>query len=250
MLWSLQRLGQCAQVVEADSCIVDAQSKAAALLYYRYPKLYPELSRYATMMHGIRHLNLKLSTWDAMHFFKVSVGGFDQLRETGHTTYDIFNRLPNLKRVKILLPDDQRDRRYQFTVKLFHPVSRCHRTLHRYIYEAIAQMQAVSDFKVEVKRFMDSNERIRFEEMQSKAELSRKTTSQDLADLYADSTGGVRLDSPGGSLASGNSDPLEHGVTREAVQSVDELFPPLCKCTPSCSEIMSSRDRIRRYDDE
>jgi hypothetical protein len=190
----IERLGSHYQVVDDDSVPVDERTRALAQQYDRFPKIYPELSRYATMRHGIQKMCLKMDFLDYMNFFKVTSGGFERYQNHNLMTYEILEQFPRLNEIILRLPlrpgrgwkNDPR----RFGPLLFHFVYPCPRQLHRVIYERAAEVLALYK-SVRVLNFVDENEESRFES-------------------------------------------LHQAATGEPVQAEDGFFPPECRCPIAC----------------
>src|SRR5207249_4042845 len=95
-----------------------------------------------TYAHGIRKVCLRFDFFSFFHFFKVTVGGFDRMRQPLYVTCDILDRMPHLNALVIILPNGTtemlQDQPRQYP-KLFHRYSPCPRMLLRFIYERIAE---------------------------------------------------------------------------------------------------------------
>ncbi|ORY19691.1 hypothetical protein BCR34DRAFT_629741, partial [Clohesyomyces aquaticus] len=54
----IERLGQVYQTTEPNSVVKDSHSAKLTRLYEKYPKIYPDLKRFASLLRGIRCLYL------------------------------------------------------------------------------------------------------------------------------------------------------------------------------------------------
>lgn len=243
------RLGQYYQIFEPNSVPIDQYTEYLAKLYLHYPKQYPHLSRFATMRHGIRKIYLKLNFMDAMNFWKVIVGGFDQYpRPFKHQiiTCDVLEKLPNLDGLHIALPSMWwKDQVKQPGPRLFRETEACPRTLHRFIYERIAQVLA--PYKdVSVTMFMDIHEEQRFWNHYETAVQSLKFSKQELKELYEEDGGGIALDNEldihceaSTQMNSSISDSymcVNQSDFNITMSIINETFPPRCYCTTPCQD--------------
>lgn len=74
-------------------------------IYRSDPKLYPELHRYATFLHGVRVVDMSFSFIDYYRFFEVTAGEFasQKKREWQKTTCSVFEKLPFLSQVSFIV---------------------------------------------------------------------------------------------------------------------------------------------------
>ncbi|KAF2625969.1 hypothetical protein BU25DRAFT_412214 [Macroventuria anomochaeta] len=233
----IDRLGEYYQMIEPHSVPTTSSEQALSKCYRRFPHIYPELKQYATFRHGIQKISLSMDFLSFMHFFKVKAGGFQRYQKSQGLTYHTFERLPNLNEIVIKLPLRPREG-WKYTphpggIQLFHEESPCPRSLHRVIYERVAEVLA--SFKVTMRNFIDDNEEQRFLACRLEAVEALKFTRLELEELYADDGGGVEL--PEGMER-------EMGLPRIKQQDMggeylddfqDELFPPLCHCDEPCA---------------
>jgi hypothetical protein len=207
------------------------------------------------MRHGIRKLYLHFNFLDALHFFKVTVGKLDQYRGRHFMTCDVFETLPNLDGLNIVLPtewwiDDIR----QMGPRLFHEFVPCPRTLHRFIYERIAKELAIYG-TVKVYGFMDSGEEQHFLNQREAAILSLKFTLAELDELYAECGGGIQIEVDSDSSENSQSTeattasssatwstsltsktpPIKKEISRFP-ESQSDVFPPECHCEVPCHD--------------
>ncbi|KAH7078296.1 hypothetical protein FB567DRAFT_571898 [Paraphoma chrysanthemicola] len=198
---ALYRLGQYYQMIEPNSLPIDDKSRALAQHYKHYPIIYPHLQKYATFAQGLQKVSLYMDFLSSMHFFKVTIGGFERYWWNGRMTYEVFFQLPHLKEIEIRLPLQPRDGWNDYPAqrgpRLFYHVANqaCPRILHRVIYEQIAEVLALYPY-VRVKNFGDDDEQARFYELRDEARKNVKFTRKDLDDLYAECGGGIQLDEP------------------------------------------------------
>jgi hypothetical protein len=236
---AMYRLGNYLQLIQPNSVPFDSRSKALARQYLNFPKQYPHLSRYATMRHGIRKMCLRLDFMETLHFFKVSVGNLAEYRGRNFMTCDIFQKLPNLDGLHIILPRSWwKDRAIQMGPQLFHETAPCPRTLHRFIYErAAVELAPYRDVRIE--GFMDQFEKERFWDCYKEAVLRWEFTIQDLDELYAECGGGVQLEDESAQQSVSSHESLKSSNRHEVFlipESEDDTFPPECHCEVPCME--------------
>lgn len=215
LLKTLDGLASFYCMVETGSLPRDDKTRALADCYNQYPKIYTHLYRYATFLHGIRRICLGFRFHDTMHFFKVTAGGFARHLNPDSISYDIFEQLPHLKEIAVKLPAKPRtgwSNMRQPLPMLFHEDFPCPRTLHRLIYERIAEVLALYP-DVRVHGFIDNEEEARYKEYE---------------ELYAECGGGVELE-----------EPVQPGFWSEETamiieEAADDFFPPDCKCAEKC----------------
>ncbi|KAI4929354.1 uncharacterized protein J4E92_005018 [Alternaria infectoria] len=233
---TIRRLGEHRQLTKANSLPSDEKARELETLYKTFPKIYPQLDRFATFSHGIHKIYLQLSFIHALCFFKVTAGSFAQHLKPHDTSYEVFERLPHLNEVIFRLPDASgylEDDLRQRPVSIFYgePFN-CPRTLHRLIYESAADVLAPYDV-VKFHGFMDEDEQIRFLKFRDAAKKELKITTEELGQLYKEDMGGVELEEavvPG----------LEKKEKGEEVREVipDDFWPPKCRCEISCREVL------------
>ncbi|KAF2691633.1 hypothetical protein K458DRAFT_381479 [Lentithecium fluviatile CBS 122367] len=241
----LHRLDKSHQTLDSDSVVsAGRRSSVLASQYRKFPKVYPELQRFATFKHGIRKVHLHFDFLSYLYFFKVTVDDIDRRRPEGYATSDVFEQLPHLNEIVVGLPTSYD--RYQglYGPLLFHDRDPCPRILHRLIYEKVAADLAHHN-EVGVRLFIDEDEERRFRDLRESARLALKFTEEELRELYADDGGGIVLE--GDELDSG--DDISQTSTIVALPSFDikdpaeAFFPPRCACDYPC-------DRIFRGDDQ
>ncbi|RYF34108.1 MAG: hypothetical protein EOO38_29720, partial [Cytophagaceae bacterium] len=198
---ALRRLGRYYQMVEPNSLPIDDKTRALAHAYNNYPIIYPHLQQYATFAQGLRRVSFYMNFLSSMHFFKVTVGGFQRYWIPEHITYEVFQQLPHLKGIEVHLPlqpkEGWKDCHTQRGPRLFYHLTdqACPRMLHRVIYEQIAKVLAVYPY-VRVKNFGDDKEKARFIALRNEACEKNKFTKKYLEELYAECGGGVQLEEP------------------------------------------------------
>ncbi|KAH7078996.1 hypothetical protein BKA63DRAFT_591864 [Paraphoma chrysanthemicola] len=255
---ALRSLGQYYQMIEPNSLPTDDKIRALAHCYKHYPIIYPHLQQYATFAHGLRKVSLYMDFLSSMHFFKVTIGGFQRYWLKGRMTCEVFLQLPYLKEIEIRLPlqpkDGWNDYPAQRGPRLFYHVAdqACPRMLHRVIYEQIAVVLAPYSY-VRVKNFGDDDEKARFYDLRDKARENVKFTRKDLDDLYAECGGGVQLDEPvDQEVWDHNEESQEQKRSvrdtahTEVGDGTEPFFPPKCRCEVRCNLVYSKKERHRR----
>lgn len=240
----IDRLGDYYQMIEPNSVPMTSREEASSKCYRRFPHIYPSLKQYATLRHGIQNISLGMDFLSFMHFFKVETGGFQRFSQPRgfNLDYRVFERLPSLKEVVIRLPlrprGGWRDSLHAGGPQLFHEDSPCARSLHKVIYERIAEALAPYE-KVTVRNFIDDHERKRFESFRVKAVKALKLTKLELEELYADDGGGVELSAGLERATEVSKDKIKAVASPEYPDYLqDGYFPPLCHCNEPC--IMAS----------
>ena len=234
---ALRRLGKYYQIMEPASVPTDEREVALAKMYRCFPRIFLELNRFATFRHGVRRINLQMDFLSYLHFFRVTVGGFERYWRPYYKDYEVFQQLPHLSELIIVLPDAAgrlEDRATQPGPPLFFDLDfACPRILHRLIYEQAAKILAVYDH-LQVQGFIDDHEQHRFLRLRRKARMALKFRQKDLDELYTDDGGGVALEEitvPG----SWNGEPEKTWVDQEAMdQAEEEFWPPKCRCSVRC----------------
>jgi hypothetical protein len=243
----LQRLGRHYQMAESNSLPTNYTTQALADCYKQYPRIYPDLTQYATFRHGIRQLYLHMNFLNYMHFFKVTTGDFACYLRPGAISHEVFEQLPHLNEIALRLPCRPRqgwlDDPWQNGPKLFHYEFPCARILHRVIYERVAEILTLYP-NVEVKGFVDDYEKDRFYALRKSNMESSKWTAAEYEELYTECGGGIELEEtvqPGSWLevAEDDEEEDEAGYTvnteREVPQvTANAFFPPKCHCEEKC----------------
>ncbi|KAJ4384324.1 hypothetical protein N0V86_001171 [Didymella sp. IMI 355093] len=234
----LSRLGDYYQMTSPNSVPTSAAEEILSKTYERFPHIYPDLSRFATLRHGIQKISFSMDWLSFMHFFKVATGGFDQYHKLKALTYEVFERLPCLNEVVVRLPlrpyGGWRDKPGQCGPLLWHDDSPCPRIMHRVIYERIAEVLA--PYNVTVRNFIDYAEMRQYEAARTEAVKALKFTKVELEELYADDGGGIDL------LDGEKERSTELEMIRCKVQEQEadtkyvqaDFFPPLCHCDEPC----------------
>jgi hypothetical protein len=234
----LSRLGDYYQMTSPNSVPISAAEEVLSKTYERFPHIYPNLSRFATLRHGIQKISFSMDWLPFMQFFKVATGGFDQYHKPKALTYEVFERLPCLNEIVVRLPlrpyGGWLDKPGQFGPLLWHEDSPCPRIMHRVIYERIAEVLA--PYNVAVRNFIDYAEMRRYEVARTEAVKALKFTEVELEELYADDGGGVDL-LEGEKERSTELEMIRckvqvHEADAEYVQN--DFFPPLCHCDEPC----------------
>jgi len=251
---ALNRLGRYYQMTNDNGRPTGDSAKALADNYRNYPRIYPQLKQYATFRHGLRHIALSMGFVAYMHFFKVNVGSFKQYLLPGSISYEVFDKLPNLKHLTFQLPrkprQGWRDTPGQPGPPFFFPDFPCPRLLHRIIYECIAEFLTLYP-RIHVYEFVDADEQERYEDLRAAAIQNRDWSSAELKELYTECGGGVELDEPvqpGSWLVEEeevDSNELVVGQTDDAEQE-DDFFPPKCRCVKQCSQVFCEQEAKRR----
>tara|TARA_R110002003_G_scaffold207_3_gene16005 strand:+ start:26094 stop:27707 length:1614 start_codon:yes stop_codon:yes gene_type:complete len=251
---AIRRLGRYYQMVELNSLPTDDKTRALAHCYKHYPVIYPHLQQYATFAHGIRKVCLYMDFLSNMHFFKVTVGGFQRHWYTGQMTYEVFAQLPHLKEIEIRLPlqpqHGWKDYPHQRGPQLFYhlPDQACPRSLHQFIYERIAEVLAPYPY-VRVKNFGDEHEKGRFYALRHLARQKAKFTANDLTALYAECGGGIQLQEPVEQEVWDNGETEQQPTFQEIVRAEDgaePFFPPKCRCDVRCNLVYTKKEKHRR----
>lgn len=212
---TLRRLEKHRQLVKANSVPTDDHTRQLEKAYLLFPRMYPQLDRYATFKQGIRKMHLQFSFLDSLFFFQVTAGSFAQHWKPHWLTYKVLETLPHLKALRLTLPDAhgrlEDDLRKQPVSLFYGEPFNCPRTLHRLIYERVAQVLAAYE-AVTLHGFMDEEEQVRFGA---------------LRELYKKDVGGVQLD--------------ETAVGRkQRPQDIvyDDFWPPKCRCKTLCRQVL------------
>lgn len=206
--FAMDRLGRYYQMVEPNGVPTGPKEQALARRYLVWPKVYPELSRFATLMHGICRLSLKFEIMELLGFFRSPMAD----RNDKVVTCDVFQKLPNLNKIYIQLPIRQgRD-------------GLCTRKLHRLIFErAAVELAPYENFVI--RGFVDEEEVARFQILHEDAVEKLKTEQV----IDEDIDGGVLLDPeqlhPPGNLYPAN------------LKSQEVDFPPACTCVVPCFKL-------------
>ncbi|EUC46147.1 hypothetical protein COCMIDRAFT_93661 [Bipolaris oryzae ATCC 44560] len=232
----MRRLGKCFQMLEPGSLPSTDEMRRLADTYKTYPRIYPELSRYATFRHAIRKINFQLSFLDSMHFFKVTAGSFAQWFRNFKLDYGIFCQMPCLNEIRIQLPDARgslSDGPCQWGPQLFYgePFN-CPRILHRLIYERVAEVLASYE-NVNMYGFMDEVEKESFYKLRSEERKKVRFTAEEIRELYRQDGGGVELEK---SIIPG----IQEDVVEESEGLViqDAFWPPKCRCKVRCWKVL------------
>ncbi|KAF3004035.1 hypothetical protein E8E13_000866 [Curvularia kusanoi] len=235
---SFNRLGDYYQMVEPSSVPKNSQEAALAKCYTRFPRIYPDFNRFATLRHGIRKISLSMDFLPFMRFFEVEIGGFQKHRSRRGLTYHAFDRLPHLNEIVLILPgrphSGWRHNPYCGGPQLFHDEDPCPRRLHRVIYERIAVLLAWHS-KLTVRNFVDGEEEQRFAEQRVEAVHALNFTEDDLHELYADDGGGIELPEGTESVFGSAVVKQEPGAEERFASIEDNFFPPLCYCDEPCT---------------
>ncbi|KAF1934370.1 uncharacterized protein M421DRAFT_88339 [Didymella exigua CBS 183.55] len=232
----IDRLGDYYQMTSSSSIPISPAQEMLSKCYEHFPKIYPQLSQYATLRHGIQKISLGMDFLSYMHFFKVTVGGLQQYRKAKALTYEVFGRLPCLNEIVIRLPlrpyGGWRDKPGQAGPQLWHEDSPCPGFVHRVIYERITEVLA--GYNVTVQNFIDYAEMKRYEAARLNAQKALKLTKTELEELYADGSGGVEL------AISEREPSIELEKARRRVEEAGakevqvEFFSPTCHCDEPC----------------
>ncbi|KAF1941270.1 hypothetical protein EJ02DRAFT_455336 [Clathrospora elynae] len=238
----VKRLGNHLQMVQSNSMPVNKETASLARTYEHYPKIFPHLKQYATFGHGIQKIHLEMSFLDALHFFKVTVGGFKRFWRPHWLDYGVFDRLPNLNQLIIELPDAQgrlvdEARQYGPTLFYEHPFP-CPRILHRFVYEQAAEVLAHHK-NVTLYGFIDELEKMRYTALRKAAVEAVKLNSKELGELYEEDGGGIELEEsvvPG----LGVQKTEETKIAVQYAEGIQEHFwPPKCRCEVLCKTVLS-----------
>ncbi|USP82437.1 hypothetical protein yc1106_09711 [Curvularia clavata] len=231
----IRRLNKCHQMLLPGGLPTDRASQQTMELYRLWPRIYPELQQYATLYHAIRKIALFMSFLNYMHFFRVTAGSFAQYHRASWVSYHMFESMPHLKEIQIKLPDareDSEDSERQLGPRLFHdrPYS-CPRTLHRLIYERVAETLAVHD-NVRVYNFMEGIEETRFYQRRQEEQAKLKITLHEMEELYREDRGGIQLEKW---VSPGAGDHLGQ-IGRQPTE--DPFWPPRCRCPIRCHDFL------------
>ncbi|KAF3035442.1 hypothetical protein E8E12_004898 [Didymella heteroderae] len=251
----LDRLGDYYQMTTPNGVPVSPAEQALSKTYERFPKIYSQLNRFATLRHGIQKISISMDWLSFMHFFDVTLGGFHRyhnsfkrFHKTKVLTYEVFERLPYLNEIVVRLPlrpyGGWRDRAGQCGSQLWHVDTPCPRIMHRVIYERVAQVLA--PYNVTVRNLIDYGEMHRYEAARAEAVKALKFTKVELEELYANDDGGIEL----AGTERSRSDELEKIRQTKAPEEAlvgnvqDEFFPPLCHCDEPCvlAQILTGRE--------
>ncbi|KAJ4364332.1 hypothetical protein N0V95_000741 [Ascochyta clinopodiicola] len=234
---SINRLGDYYQMIQPESVPTTSKEEVLSKCYRRFPRIYPNLKQYATLRHGIQKISLGMDFLSFMQFFRVKAGGFQRYQKARGLTYHIFERLPNLNEIVISLPLRPRggwkNAMHPGGLRLFHEDAPCPRSLHRLIYERIAD--ALASYNVSVRNLIDEEEMQRLASARLEAIKAQKFTEIELEDLYADDEGGIELphDTERGSGMPGTKwEKLEAEHTEDLDE---EYFPVFCHCEEPCA---------------
>ena len=246
----MERLGSHYQMVEDGGVPTDGKTLALARQYALFPRIYPSLSRYATMRHGIQKICLKMAFPDYFNFFKVTVGGFQHHQDNDLMTYEVFQQLPQLREIIIRLPlrpsrGWKNDPRHSGPL-LFHFVNPCPRQLHRVIYERAVEVFAPYK-SVKILNFIDEGEESRSRSRQQAAIEDLRFSDDDLEELYEDIEGGIELEEVVEENEAAEQEARTSGAgEEEVVESIDAdgFFPPECQCLAECINVPVF---LRRY---
>lgn len=235
------QLGKHYQAVEPDGVPSDARTRTLAHRYRYFPKQYPALRRYATFQHGIRKICLHFDITSFLHFFKVTTGGLDQYSHRYSIKCDIFQQLPHLNAIVIVLPwrlqDHPRAFSAQFHPPLFHGTNPCPRLVYRLLYERIAEELAFCK-DVSVENLLDSGEAQRFWNLREAAVLSLKFNDDELKELYEECGGGIKIDEDW--ITDDQVSKTEHSFKDELMQMPKQDFwPPQCQCEVPCKFVFT-----------
>ena len=237
---SFMRLGNHYQLTKPHSFPKTRHDRQLARCYLDFPNTYPELSRFATLRHGIRKICLSMDFMASMRFFDVQAYDFPRYPgQRAKLTYDAFDRLPHLNEIVFILPRRPhrgwRDSPYGGGPALFHHERPCPRALHRIIYERVAEVLAPHK-KVTVLGFVDAEERERFIGLRTDAVNALGWTDADLGELYADDGGGIELpeDTKRASLPAVVRQRVRGGEHHHMFGKKGSFFPPECFCDEPC----------------
>jgi hypothetical protein len=242
---AIHRLGRYYQMVTTNSLPVDDQSQALAECYKQHPKIHQHLEQYATFRHGLRRIYMTMDFFAFMRFFKVTDGGFQRYIKPGSTSYEIFEQIPHLAEIVFELPGKPRKGWKNIPgpgPMLFHNDQPCPRILHRLIYERIAEVLTMCS-RVEVCGFVDDDEKARLKELREAAVKKSEWTAADYAELYAECGGGIELEEsvqPGSWLTKAEEED-ETPPTTTTEETVDNFFPPECRCEDKCQMLFDRR---------
>lgn len=239
-LESFMRLGKHYQLVKPHSFPKTGHDKRLARCYRDFPRAHPELSKFATLRHGIRKICLTMDFLSSMRFFDVQAYGFPQYpgRQV-KLTYTAFDCLPHLNEIVFILPrrprEGWRDSPYGGGPTLFHHERPCPRALHRVIYERVAEVLAPHK-KITLLGFVDEEEKERFIDLRTDAVNSLGWTEEDIKELYADDGGGIELseDTKRAPVPAAVQQKARGGEHYHMGGIRGGFFPPECSCEELC----------------
>jgi hypothetical protein len=243
---ALERLGRYYQVTEPHGLPVDDSTQALANSYRQNPRIFPQLKQYATFRHAIRRIHMGMDFISSMHFFKVTIGGFDRYLYPGSLSFEVFDQLPNLNEITIRLPRQPhrgwRDKPGQRSPRLFYDGSPCPRILHRIIYERIAKVLTLY-VRVKVVGFVDDDEKARFDGLRASAMKCPEWTAAEYEQLYVECGGGVDLQE---SVQPGDLSPWTEDERQVETTTEGSFFPPKCRCVEKCHLLFTEKEKKRR----
>jgi hypothetical protein len=184
--------------------------------YQNYPRFYPGLSYYGTMMHRIQNLCLALDPVGFLAFFEFSHGGFDwgKLKKRDTMSWKVLKKLPDLKMVNLEIPQLQQ---FQEVPMLFHASKPCVYTMYGWIIEAAFNRLRLDDLTPIVWFYGGFVGKPVEEHLVRLNNLHQAIGSPS---PIGESDGGVPIDA------------VEEEVTLE------EVYPPACLCTPLCTTVI------------
>lgn len=247
----IDRLGDYYQMTSSNSIPTSSAEQALSKCYQRFPKIYPHLTRFASLAHGIRKVSLSMDWLSFMHFFEVIAGGFERYYKSFKSfhkkkvlTFEVFERLPCLNEIVVRLPlrpyGGWQDKPGQCGPQLWHVDSPCPRAVHRVIYERVAEVLAA--YSVTVRNFIDYGEILRYETARAAAVKALLFTKEELEELYVEDGGGVQL-LEGQNKRSEELKKIRRENEVDAMGSKDpqdeqdpqdDYWPPLCHCDEPC----------------
>jgi hypothetical protein len=218
---ALTRLNKFKQVVH-PTALPQSMSRIARKVrymdekrYQNYPRFYPGLSYYGTMMHRIQNLCLAFDPVGFLAFFEFSHGGFDwgKLKKRDTMSWKVLKKLPDLKVVNLEIPQLQQ---FQEVPMLFHASKPCVYTMYGWIIEAAFNRLRLDDLTPIVWFY---------------GGFVGKLVEEHL----------VRLNNP--QRAIGSPGPIgesDGGAPIDAVEedTLEEVYPPACLCTPLCTTMI------------
>jgi hypothetical protein len=244
--YALERLGRQYQMTKSYGLLVDDGAQALADSYRQYPRIFPQLKQYATFRHAIRRIYIGMDFISSMHFFKVTIGGFDRYLYPGSISYEVFDQLPNLGEITIRLPRQPhrgwRDKPGQRSPRLFYDDFPCPRLLHRVIYERIAEVLTLYTC-VKVQGYVDDDEKIRFDALRASAMKCPTWTAAEYKQLYVECGGGVKLPE---SVQPDHWSPWIEEERQVDTATEDTFFPPKCRCVKKCHLLFTEKEKKRR----
>lgn len=249
---TIRRLDRYYQLMKSGCVPTDNQTTLLSQAYKHFPRMYPELKRYATFKHGIQTIHIEMGFKAYMHFFEIKVGSFKQYLEPKSLSYRIFDQMPKVRNITIFLPGKPEggwiDDYWRSGPQIFHSDSPCPRILHRVIYERAAQV-LVPYQNVCMTGFMDDTEEQCFSKSLAIARGQLQFTEQDFEDLYADCGGGIQLDeiTQAGAWHSDQKDG-DYWLEQRRSYVKSDLFPPKCDCTERCdrAEVWDMRESLAK----